>query len=149
EVLNTIIEFTGSGIKDLSIDQRLTTADMTTERGAPGGAFPIDKSTRKWLTRRASAIARRGLEGVPADLDGEGVHPRLNKKKIDLLISEKKEIKPDDDAFYSKTISIDLSTITPHVSGPNSVKVMKSVSELKKEKIKIDKAYLVSCVNSR
>lgn len=149
EVLNSIIEFTGSGIKDLSIDQRLTIANMTTEWGALGGVFPIDKLTVKWLTRRASAIARRGLEGVPSDIDGEGVHPRLNKKKIDLLISEQKALKSDDDAFYSKTISIDLSTITPHVSGPNSVKVMKSVSELGKEKIKIDKAYLVSCVNSR
>lgn len=149
EVLNTIIEFTGGGIKSLSIDQRLTIANMTTEWGALGGVFPIDKSTIKWLTRRASAIARRGLEGVPSDIDGEGVHPRLNKKKIDDLIDRQKELQPDDDAFYSKTISIDLSSITPHVSGPNSVKVMKSVSELRKEKVKIDKAYLVSCVNSR
>ncbi|MCZ7604031.1 MAG: homoaconitase [Melioribacteraceae bacterium] len=149
EVLNTIIEFTGGGIKSLSIDQRLTIANMTTEWGALGGVFPIDKSTMKWLTRRASAIARRGLEGVPSDIDGEGVHPRLNKKKIDDLIDRQKELQPDDDAFYSKTISIDLSSITPHVSGPNSVKVMKSVSELRKEKVKIDKAYLVSCVNSR
>ncbi|WKZ70910.1 MAG: homoaconitase [Melioribacteraceae bacterium] len=149
EVLNTIIEFTGGGIKSLSIDQRLTIANMTTEWGALGGVFPIDKSTIKWLTRRASAIARRGLEGVPSDIDGEGVHPRLNKKKIDDLFDRQKELQPDDDAFYSKTISIDLSSITPHVSGPNSVKVMESVSELRKEKVKIDKAYLVSCVNSR
>ncbi len=65
----------------------------------------------------------------------------LNLKKILL--------KADDDAFYSKELKIDLSTIEPYVSGPNSVKVMNSVSELKKKNLKINKAYLVSCVNSR
>ncbi len=76
------------------------------------------------------------------------------KKKISELESNK--LKADDDlpdgkagAFYSKELKIDLSTIEPYVSGPNSVKVMNSVSELKKKNLKINKAYLVSCVNSR
>jgi len=149
EVLNTIIEFTGSGIKDLSIDQRLTIANMTTEWGALGGVFPTDFTTIKWLRTRAGVIARRGLEGVPSDKDGDGRHPRLNKERIEQLKNERNNYKPDSEAFYSKTLSISLPTITPHVSGPNSVKVMKSVAQLKKEKLKIDKAYLVSCVNSR
>jgi homoaconitate hydratase len=46
-------------------------------------------------------------------------------------------------------LKIDLSSIEPYVSGPNSVKVMNSVSQLKKKGLKINKAYLVSCVNSR
>lgn len=149
EVLNTVIEFTGNGIKFLSVDQRLTIANMTTEWGALAGVFPIDNITIKWLRARAGFIARRGLEGVPSDADGNGRHPRLNKEKIDELEKDLINLKPDKDAFYSKVISISLPSITPHVSGPNSVKVMKSVSQLKKEKIKINKAYLVSCVNSR
>jgi homoaconitate hydratase len=55
----------------------------------------------------------------------------------------------DEDAFYAKELSIDLSTIEPFVSGPNTVKTYASVSELKEKNIKINKAYLVSCVNSR
>ena len=149
EALNSVIEFAGSGIKYLSIDQRLTIANMTTEWGALGGVFPIDKEAIKWLRIRSTTIARRGLEGVPSDKDGNGVHPRLNKKNLEKLKSELIFLKPDDDAYYTKTLSIDLETITPHVSGPNSVKVMKSVSVFKEEKLKIDKAYLVSCVNSR
>ena len=41
-VLNSAIEFTGDGIKSLSIDDRLTIANMTTEWGALSGLFPID-----------------------------------------------------------------------------------------------------------
>ena len=62
---------------------------------------------------------------------------------------EKIILNADADAFYSKELKIDLSTIEPYVSGPNSVKVMNSVSDLKKKDLKINKAYLVSCVNSR
>src|SRR4030066_1750590 len=42
EVLNHAIEFVGDGIKHLSIDHRLTIANMTTEWGALVGLFPID-----------------------------------------------------------------------------------------------------------
>jgi homoaconitate hydratase len=122
---------------------------MTTEWGALGGLFPIDKKTIKWLRSRARFIARRGLEGVPSDTDGKGKHPRLNKERIDELEKELHNLKPDGDAFYTKEITISLGSIAPYVAGPNSVKVMKSVKELRKEKVKIDKAYLVSCVNSR
>ena len=73
--------------------------------------------------------------------------PRINENRISEL--ETNIIKADKDAFYSKELKIDLSTIEPYVSGPNSVKVMNSVSELKKKNVKISKAYLVSCVNSR
>jgi len=42
-----------------------------------------------------------------------------------------------------------LSSIEPYISGPNSVKIITGVSDLQKQNIKINKAYLVSCVNSR
>ena len=46
-------------------------------------------------------------------------------------------------------LSLDLSTVRPHASGPNHVKVMTSVADLEAKNININKAYLVSCVNSR
>ena len=52
EVLNDVIEFTGEGIKNLSIDDRLTIANMTTEWGALAGVFPIDEITIEWLHNR-------------------------------------------------------------------------------------------------
>ncbi len=149
EVLNHIIEFVGDGIKDLSVDQRLTIANMTTEWGALGGVFPIDSTTISWLQNRKAVIETRGLSGVPSDIDGNGVHPRMNNKEITELENNLQNLQADLDAYYSKDISIELSSITPYVAGPNSVKVMNSVSALKEKNIKVNKAYLVSCVNSR
>ncbi len=147
EVLNHALEFTGDGITFLSVNERLTIANMTTEWGALAGVFPVDNITLEWLRKRAYFIKARGLAGVNSDVDGKGVHPRLNEQKI--LELEKNILESDHDAFYSKEIIIDLSTIQPFVSGPNTVKVMSPVSELKNKNVKINKAYLVSCVNSR
>ena len=147
EVLNHAIEFVGDGIKNLMIDDRLTIANMTTEWGALAGVFPIDEITIKWLRKRNEFISKRGLENVASDIDGNSIHPRINEKRIAKL--EQEIIIADEGAYYAKTLLLDLGTIQPFVSGPNTVKVVTSVQELKSKAIKIDKAYLVSCVNSR
>lgn len=147
EVLNHAIEFVGDGIRYLTIDERLAIANMTTEWGALAGVFPIDLATILWLKKRERFIEHRGLEGVFSDADGNGVHPRINHKRIEEL--EYNIPHADKNAFYAKELTIDLSTIEPFVSGPNTVKTYAAVSELKEKNIAINKAYLVSCVNSR
>ena len=145
EVLNHAIEFTGEGVENLSIEERLTISNMTTEWGALAGVFIVDDKTINWLKKRAEFISKRGLEKVNSDADGNGAHPRLNRKHIEEL--EKNIPQADKDAFYAKELIIDLATIEPLVSGPNTVKTMNPVSDL--NDVKIHKAYLVSCVNSR
>ncbi len=147
EVLNHAVEFVGSGVASLDINSRLTIANMTTEWGALAGVFPIDDQTIAWLRKRADFIGERGLAGVPSDEDGAGMHPRLNEQRIAAL--EEAHPTADAGAFYSRHLSLDLSTVEPHVSGPNHVKTMTPVSEMKEKQVKIHKAYLVSCVNSR
>lgn len=154
EVLNHAIEFVGDGIRYLTIDERLTIANMTTEWGALAGVFPIDLATILWLKKRERFIEHRGLwesiplgEGVFSDADGNGQHPRINHKRIEEL--EHNIPQADPEAFYSKELTINLSTVEPFVSGPNTVKTYAAVSELKAKNIAINKAYLVSCVNSR
>ena len=147
EVLNHAVEFVGDGVANLEIDQRLTIANMTTEWGALVGLFPIDDVTFSWLQGRADYVARRGLARVPSDADDNGSHPRLNKARIDDL--RKNVIRVDSDAFYAKELSLDLGSVQPYVSGPNTVKTMAAISEMRKKRIKIQKAYLISCVNSR
>ena len=149
EVLNHVIEFTGEGVKSLSLDQRLSVANMTTEWGALAGIFPIDNVTTEWLKNRIAIVENRGLQGVPSDADNNGIHPRMNNERLDELENDMQNLQADKDAYYVKEINIDLTSIMPHISGPNSVKVMTSLKDIKKEKIKVDKAYLVSCVNSR
>ncbi|MFC1480915.1 homoaconitase [Candidatus Neomarinimicrobiota bacterium] len=147
EVLNHAIEFTGEGLAGLAVDERLTIANMTTEWGALVGLFPIDEVTISWLERRAETITARGLEGVPSDSDGNGQHPRMNATSI----ADLKAARPvaDDDAYYTKTITLDLASVTPHISGPDNVKTMTSAVVLAERGMPINKAYLVSCVNSR
>ncbi len=147
EVLNHAVEFVGSGVTTLTIDDRLTIANMTTEWGALVGIFPVDAVTIDWLGKRISLIENRGLAGVPSDEDGNGEHPRLNKQRLEQL--EQNSLQADNDAFYARELVLDLGSVSPHVSGPNHVKVMTSVAEMRKRKVKIHKAYLVSCVNSR
>lgn len=150
EVLNHAVEFTGDGVKYLTIDQRLSVANMTTEWGALVGLFQIDEVTIDWLKARAEFIKKRGLQGVTSDADAvNGVHPRINDATIAALQADLPNLRADEDAYYTKVIEIDLSAVEPCISGPNTVKVWNKVSDVKEKKIKIDKAYLVSCVNSR
>lgn len=48
-MLNHAVEFVGDGVASLSIDDRLTIANMTTEWGALAGVFPIDDRLFQWL----------------------------------------------------------------------------------------------------
>ncbi|MBZ0199299.1 MAG: homoaconitase, partial [Ignavibacteriaceae bacterium] len=145
EVLNHAIEFGGDGVQYLTIDERLAIANMTTEWGALAGVFPIDDITITWLKKRNEFIKVRGLEGVPSDKDGNGKQPRINDSTIAKLSANIPAA--DKNAFYAKELTIDLSSVQPLVSGPNTVKVMNPVAKL--NDTKIQKAYLVSCVNSR
>ena len=137
EVLNHAIEFTGSGVAHLSIDERLTIANMTTEWGALVGLFPVDEKTLDWVRQRMEFVEKRDHDE----------HPRLTRQRLKEL--EENPLEADQDAYYAKTLTLDLTTVRPHVSGPNHVKVMTSVSELQAKGIVVNKAYLVSCVNSR
>jgi homoaconitate hydratase len=147
EVLNHALEFVGDGVAELSIDQRLTIANMTTEWGALVGLFPIDGTAISWLTARAETVANRGPAGVPSDTDGGEFHPRMNPQRINEL--KNAGLKADEDAVYTCELTLDLATVQPHVAGPDNVKTMTSVAEMRQKKIAVDKAYLVSCVNSR
>jgi homoaconitate hydratase len=148
EVLNHAIEFTGDGLASLSISERLTIANMSTEWGALAGVFPVDSVTLAWLHKRAAFIAQRKAAGVPSDADAKnGVHPRFNESRVQEL--EKNLLSSDADADYAVELVLDLASVSPYVSGPNTVKVMAPAAEMRDKKIKIHKAYLLSCVNGR
>ncbi len=134
EVLNAAVEFTGPGVASLSMDARLTIANMSTEWGALVGWFPVDEVTLAYLEARNRELRARGVG-------------RIAEEK--LIQWHAKPPVPDVDAKYAGRIVLDLAEVTPHVSGPDTVQVMQSAAEIAKKKIAIQKAYLVSCVNSR
>jgi len=147
EVLNHVVEFNGDGVESLSIEQRLTIANMTTEWGALAGVFPIDVKTLDWINRRIIKIRNRGLAHVPSDVDGRGEHPRFNESRLKELIHNIPVA--DEDARYHQELSLHLGSVQSSIAGPWNVKTMMSASDAGRQKIKIQKAYLVSCVNSR
>jgi homoaconitate hydratase len=134
EVLNAAVEFAGPGVASLSMEARLTIANMTTEWGALVGWFPADAVTFAWLRARRVQLGAEGERRLP---------------ESELARLEKSPPQPDPDAHYAARIMMDLSAVTPHISGPDTVQVMSLLADAEKRHIKIDKAYLVSCVNSR
>ncbi len=134
EVLNAVVEFSGPGVATLSMDSRFAIANMTTEWGALAGWFPPDAVTFRYLRERHRRLESLGVS-------------RLTEEQIRGW--EVEPLRPDSGASYAARIRLDLGRISPHVSGPDSVQVMRSVREMEAEGIPIQKAYLVSCVNSR
>jgi homoaconitate hydratase len=135
EVLNAVVEFDGDGVASLGISDRMAIANMTTEWGALAGWFPVDGVTLAYLRARRDALGSNGGFDLfsEAELADWEAHPP----------------RPDPDARYAASIEIDLGEVTPHVSGPDSVQVMRPVTEIERDRIRIQKAYIVSCVNSR
>ncbi|KAM7186973.1 mitochondrial Homoaconitase [Rhypophila sp. PSN 637] len=139
EVLNHCIEFGGSGISTIPIDDRITIANMTTEFGALSGLFPIDHILESWLRAKATTAAMLNPKQAA---EGPFTHA-----KIDDLIQN--QLTADPGATYAKTLYLNLSTLSPFVAGPNSVKVATPIKELEPQDIKIQKAYILSCTNGR
>ncbi len=129
EVLNHALEFTGPGVAALSVEERLTIANMTTEWGALAGIFPCDAATIEWLRQRAAQSTRIAEDQIRA--------------------LETNPLAADVDANYRQKIHLDLSQIEPCVCGPDTVKVMNVISKIAAHQIPVNKAYLLSCVNGR
>jgi len=134
EALNAAIEFMGPGVASLSMDARFSISNMSTEWGPLVAWFPVDKLTIEYL------------RGVHRRLQEQGIE-RFALKSIDGWAANPPH--PDPDAFYAARITLDLGEITPHISGPDTVQVMQSLAAIEKKKVAIQKAYLISCVNSR
>lgn len=130
EVLNTAIEFTGDGVRTLSIDDRMTIANMTTEWGGVAGVFPFDNVLLEWLRTRAERLGQ-------------------SSEQVEAFWHQRDTYVSDADASFIRELELDLATVRPHVSGPNSVSTRVHPQRLATEPIRVDKAYLMSCVNGR
>ena len=61
------LEFAGEGLKDLTMSDRLTIANMAIEAGAKNGIFPVDEITRAYVEGRCD----RAWTAFDADPDAE------------------------------------------------------------------------------
>ena len=125
-------------MRSLPVDDRLAIANMTTEWGALSALFPVDSVLQSWLRYKAT---------ISTMFPRDGGEPRFSHSRIDDLIQNL--LVADKGATYAKSLYLDLSALSPHVSGPNSVKVVTPLRDLESQHIKLNKAYLVSCTNAR
>ncbi|HLE60039.1 MAG TPA: homoaconitase [Thermoanaerobaculaceae bacterium] len=134
EVLNAAVEFTGPGIAALSMDARLSIANMSTEWGALVGWFPVDEVSLAYLNARRQHLSSRGVDRISA---------------VELKRWASGAPAADPDAAYAARIELDLGEVTPGVSGPDTVFAMETLAEIAGRRVQVHKAYLLSCVNSR
>lgn len=151
------IEFSGSTIKNLSMEGRMTLCNMAIEAGSRAGLVGVDEKTINYL------------QGRPFSPQGE------NWKKA---IHDWKGLVSDPDAVFDKIINISASSIEPQVTWGTSPEMVCNINDkipdpaqekklsnqkgyqsaldymgLKKgtsiKDIKLDKIFIGSCTNSR
>src|SRR5881392_2767758 len=145
EVLNHTVEFIGDGMANLPMSARMTIANMTTEWGALAGVFPFDEVTVNYLRSRVPEFTNPNRPGRRGSKSRSG----YTNADIDAWWKNRSELSGDPAAQYAIELELDLATVVPHVSGPNEVKTMVSLTEMERKRVPIQKAYLLSCVNAR
>lgn len=115
------MEFMGTGLKNLSMDDRLAMANMAIEAGAKNGIFMVDEQTKEYMKEHANE------------------NPAFQKN---IQVYE-----PDQDAVYDETYTIDLSQIRPTVAFPHLPENTKTIDEV--GIVKIDQVVIGSCTNGR
>ncbi len=99
-VVGKFVEYYGPGLRDLSLADRATIANMSPEYGATCGIFPIDKETLKYLQLTGRSAEQIAL--VEAYSREQG-----------LFHDDKTP-----EAEYSELLSLDLATVEPSLAGP-------------------------------
>ncbi len=111
-VVGKFVEFYGDGLKNLSLADRATIANMAPEYGATCGFFPVDEETLKYLK----------FSGRDA-------------KTISLVENYSKEqgLWADSNIVFSETLELDMSSVVPSIAGPKRPQDKVLLTESSKE----------------
>ena len=96
-VVGKFVEFYGAGLKNLTLADRATIANMAPEYGATCGFFPVDEETLKYL--KFSGRDQNTIDLVESYSKAQGFWA-------------------SDDMVFTDTLSLDLGTVVPSISGP-------------------------------
>ena len=103
--LYKVMEFSGSAIKALDMDDRFAMCNMAIEAGGKTGIIEPDKKTILYMKK---------------------ANPKKREFKLE---------KSDSDAKYSKVINIDVSKLTPQIACPHLPSNVKGIEKLKGVKL--------------
>lgn len=113
-VVGKFVEFFGTGMNAMSVADRATIANMAPEYGATMGFFPVDDLTLHYM--RQTGRSKENVELVERYCKEQGLFrlddgPTLN---------------------YTKTVSLDLSTVEPSMAGPKRPQDRVPLASMKK-----------------
>ena len=133
---NAIVEYFGPGTKSISCTGKATIANMGAEIGATCSVFPYDERMEIYLkyTNRShiAELANQNKESLVAD----------------------PEIEANPEKYFDRVIEINLSTLEPHIVGPHTPDLARTISELSDDVVTkdyadpISVALIGSCTNS-
>ncbi|MBF0229763.1 MAG: aconitate hydratase AcnA [Desulfamplus sp.] len=98
KVVEKFVEFTGQGMKALSLTDRATIANMSPEYGATMGFFPVDENTINYLAMTGRGHLTKFVENY--------------SKECSLFC------RGDETIEFTRTVDVDLSEVRPSVAGP-------------------------------
>ena len=99
-VVDSFVEFFGTGAASLSVTDRATIANMAPEYGATMGYFPIDAKTVAYLRNTGRSEAE--VSAFETYYQAQNLFGMPQVGEID----------------YSRTLRLDLNTVVPSVAGP-------------------------------
>jgi aconitate hydratase len=124
KVVDKFVEFFGEGTENLTVADRATVANMAPEYGATMGFFPIDDKTLAYL--KTTGREEKKIKQIKEYLQAQGLFGVKKKGELD----------------FTKVLDLDLSTVSPCVSGPKRPQDRIKVSQLK-ENFEILDSYLM------
>ena len=114
------MQFDGPGVTSLSMDDRMTIANMAIEAGGKNGIFPFDSRTAEYVDART----------------------RLNGTKANYT-----PVEADKDQKFVYELVVDLSKLEPTVACHPDPGQRKKAKEM--ETVKLDRAYVGSCTGGK
>lgn len=113
------LEFGGSAVDALSVEGRMTMANMAIEAGGKCGLFATDAATLAYCNKAGEYSGRRWAETIT----------------------------PDDGAEYERTVACDISDFEPQIACPHLPENVRPVSEVKN--VSVNQVIIGSCTNGR
>lgn len=152
------VEIHGEGVASLTIDDRMTIANLASEMGAKNCVFPTDEVLKAFLESGTPSPAI-GFHGEDKEVSAGAseVPEHGSRNSIPEITSEHDTLSgsgndyfgiwADADACYVKEITIDLGSLFPVVSAPHHVDNVKAVDEV--AGTPIQQALIGTCTNGR
>ena len=114
------LEYGGETIRSFDVPGRLSLTNMSAEMGAKAAIVEPDENTTEYLNR--------------------------NNRPYKFI---RGELASDKNANYEKVVHFDVSNLEPLIAKPPDIDNVAKVSEVEKERIKLDQVFIGSCTNCR